>query len=113
MQKMFDMIREGRNSDYLLSKIERDLLLSDFKARGVTKSWGSLIKSDHYIYDNIDCKFTVKADEKEKQLAIFKNTDDIIVKVTDKEGKTKQIDGATKMKIDPNTEALVEVKQIV
>ena len=108
---MFDTIAKGRNSEYLLSKIERDLLLSDFKARGVTKSWGSLIKSDQYIYDNIDCKFTVKAEEKEKRLSIYKNSDDIIVKVTDKEGKTKQINRETKMKLDPNTEALVEIRQ--
>ena len=101
------MITEGRNSEYLLSKIERDFLLSDFKARGITKSWGSLIKSDQYIYDNIDCKFTIKAEEKEKKLAILKNSDDIIVNVTYNQGKPEQVDSAMKMLIKPNTEALV------
>ena len=81
--------------------------MSDFKARGITKSWGSLIKSDQYIYDNIDCKFTIKAEEKEKKLAILKNSDDIIVNVTYNQGKPEQVDSAMKMLIKPNTEALV------
>ena len=85
------------------------MLLLDFKARGVTNSWGSLIKSDQYIYDNTDCKLTIKAEDKEKQMTIYKNTDEIKVRVTGKDGNVQQIDSATKIKIDPNSEAQVEI----
>ena len=46
VEQMFKMLTEGPNCESLLSKIERDLLLKDLKARSVTRSWGSVTKSD-------------------------------------------------------------------
>lgn len=46
VEQMFRMLTEGPKCESLLSKIDRDLLLNDLKARGVTRSWGSITKSD-------------------------------------------------------------------
>ena len=82
IEQMLKMLTEGPNCDSLLSKIERDLLLNDLKARSVTRSWGSMTKSDQYIYDNVEMKMKVQAHEEEKQLTIYQNFDSVVVNVT-------------------------------
>ena len=51
---------EGRKPARLIQGVERNFLLSDLKARGVTQSWGSLTKSDDYIFDNIEMSLTLQ-----------------------------------------------------
>ena len=56
--------------------------MSDLKARGVTNSWGSLYKSDDYIYDNIEMSMKVRAAAEEKILTVYKNFDDLKISLT-------------------------------
>ena len=56
-------------------------------------------------------KTKVHATEEEKQLMIYKNFEDLIVKVTTNDGKEKIVESGQKISISSNSEATIEIKQ--
>ena len=89
--------------------IERDLLLRDLKARGVTRNWGSLTRSDDYIYDNIEMSMKVSAAGEEKVLSIFKNFNDMKIKLKNSDGTEKEHKEGKKIIISPHEELQIEM----
>ena len=109
IERMFNLLTEGLKSNSLLIKIERDLLLADLKARGVTRNWGSLIKSDNYIYDNIEMSMKVSAVDEEKVLSIYKNFNDMKIKLKKSDGTEKEHKDGKKITISPHEELQIEI----
>ena len=109
IERMFNLLTEGLKSNSLLIKIERDLLLADLKARGVTRNWGSLTKSDNYIYDNIEMSMKVSAADEEKVLSIYKNFNDMKIKLKKSDGTEKEHKDGKKITISPHEELQIEI----
>ena len=109
IEDMFNLLSQGLKPNSLLMNIERDLLLRDLKARGVTRNWGSLTRSDDYIYDNIEMSMKVSAADEEKVLSIFKNFNDMKIKLKNSDGTEKEHKEGKKIIISPHEELQIEI----
>ena len=75
----------------------------------MTKNWGSITKSDDYIFDNIEMSMKVSAADEEKVLSIYKNFNDMKIKVKKSDGAEKDLSFDKKITVSPHEEVQIEI----